>query len=125
MSHFKPAGVMVVLFFFRCRQFPSLISCTTIDWYRAWPEEALLGVGIRFMEQQLSLTPGGPAASAEAPTPSLQQQIQLPCTSSASLAVRVAQLCVQMHQSVEKAAEEYYQELRRRSGITQPANHSY
>jgi hypothetical protein len=74
--------------------------------------------------EQLSLTPGGPAASAEAPTPSLQQQVQLAHVSSASLAVRVAQLCVQMHQSVEKAAEDYYQELRRRSGITQLASHS-
>ncbi len=22
----------------RCRQFPSLINCTTIDWFSAWPE---------------------------------------------------------------------------------------
>ena len=28
----------------RCRQFPSLINCCTIDWYTQWPEEALLSV---------------------------------------------------------------------------------
>jgi len=29
----------------RIRQFPSLVSCCTIDWFNEWPEEALLGVG--------------------------------------------------------------------------------
>lgn len=28
----------------RCRQFPSLINCCTIDWYTQWPQEALLSV---------------------------------------------------------------------------------
>lgn len=28
----------------RCRQFPSLINCCTIDWYTQWPEEALISV---------------------------------------------------------------------------------
>lgn len=27
----------------RCRQFPSLINCTTIDWFSAWPEVWLQG----------------------------------------------------------------------------------
>jgi dynein heavy chain len=29
----------------RCRKFPSMINCSTIDWFSEWPEEALLGVG--------------------------------------------------------------------------------
>jgi dynein heavy chain, axonemal len=28
----------------RCRQFPSLINCCSIDWYTEWPDEALLSV---------------------------------------------------------------------------------
>ena len=28
----------------RCRMFPSLVNCCTIDWFTAWPEEALLNV---------------------------------------------------------------------------------
>ena len=29
----------------RIRRFPSLVTCSTIDWFSEWPEEALLGVG--------------------------------------------------------------------------------
>ena len=28
----------------RCRMFPSLVNCCTIDWFTEWPEEALLSV---------------------------------------------------------------------------------
>ena len=33
----------------RCRQFPSLINCCTIDWFIQWPEEALLSVSQKFL----------------------------------------------------------------------------
>lgn len=38
----SPLGGM---FIERNRKFPSLINCSTIDWFSEWPEEALLGVG--------------------------------------------------------------------------------
>jgi len=28
----------------RCRMFPSLVNCCTLDWYDSWSEEALLTV---------------------------------------------------------------------------------
>ena len=28
----------------RCRKFPSLVTCCTLDWFDSWPEEALLSV---------------------------------------------------------------------------------
>ena len=34
----------------RCRMFPSLINCCTIDWYDRWPEEALQSVAKQFLE---------------------------------------------------------------------------
>lgn len=34
----------------RCRNFPSLINCTTIDWFFPWPEAALISVAERFIE---------------------------------------------------------------------------
>lgn len=31
----------------RCRQFPSIINCCTIDWFDKWPNEALYSVATR------------------------------------------------------------------------------
>ena len=33
-----------------CRQFPSLINCTTIDWFLEWPQSALNSVARRFLQ---------------------------------------------------------------------------
>ena len=33
----------------RLRQFPSLVNCCTIDWYTAWPADALSAVATRFL----------------------------------------------------------------------------
>jgi dynein heavy chain len=41
---FSPVGEQ---FRNRCRQFPSIINCCTIDWYNAWPAEALFSVAFR------------------------------------------------------------------------------
>jgi dynein heavy chain len=37
----SPAGDTLRI---RCRNFPGLISNTSIDWYFSWPEEALISV---------------------------------------------------------------------------------
>ncbi|PAA64367.1 hypothetical protein BOX15_Mlig029056g2 [Macrostomum lignano] len=34
----------------RLRKFPSLVNCCTIDWFQAWPEDALTAVATRFLE---------------------------------------------------------------------------
>ena len=34
----------------RCRMFPSLVNCCTIDWFTEWPREALLSVANTFFE---------------------------------------------------------------------------
>ena len=41
---FSPVGEQ---FRNRCRQFPSIINCCTIDWYNPWPSEALYSVAHR------------------------------------------------------------------------------
>lgn len=43
---FSPVGDT---FRFRARQFPALINCTSIDWFHAWPRDALVGVANRFL----------------------------------------------------------------------------
>lgn len=32
------------------RQYPSLINCCTIDWFQAWPEDALERVAHKYLE---------------------------------------------------------------------------
>jgi len=34
----------------RCRQFPSLVNCCTLDWFSSWPEDALLYVSTGFLK---------------------------------------------------------------------------
>ena len=36
----------------RLRMFPSLVNCCTIDWFTAWPEEALRSVAKTFLEAE-------------------------------------------------------------------------
>lgn len=33
----------------RCRKFPSLIDCCTLDWFASWPAEALYSVADRML----------------------------------------------------------------------------
>ena len=33
----------------RCRMFPSLVNCCTIDWFNAWPADALFSVAQRLL----------------------------------------------------------------------------
>ena len=33
----------------RCRKFPSLVDCSTLDWFSAWPSEALISVAKRIL----------------------------------------------------------------------------
>eukprot|EP00947_MAST-08B_sp_MAST-8B-sp1_P001611 g1611.t1 len=35
----------------RAMKFPALVNCTVIDWFRAWPQEALLKVGINSLSE--------------------------------------------------------------------------
>jgi dynein heavy chain len=33
----------------RVRNFPSLVNCTTIDWFSEWPKDALQSVALKFL----------------------------------------------------------------------------
>jgi dynein heavy chain len=75
----------------RLRKFPSLVSCSTIDWFSAWPSEALHSVADRFI--------------ADTALPEEQR-------------TKVARLCVSMHSSVQAAAELCFRETGRRLYVT-------
>lgn len=44
---FSPAGNQLRV---RCRNFPGLVSSTNIDWFFAWPEDALRSVAVHYVE---------------------------------------------------------------------------
>ncbi|XP_043475594.1 dynein axonemal heavy chain 6 isoform X1 [Leptopilina heterotoma] len=72
----------------RCRMFPSLVNCCTIDWFTKWPNEALLSVAKKIIE---------PIAEHD--------ENKLSALSS---------ICVLMHESVEEMTVKFYNEMRRR-----------
>merc|ERR1719460_3557653 len=43
----SPAGSVLRT---RCRNFPGLVSCNTIDWFFTWPKEALIAVADHYLE---------------------------------------------------------------------------
>lgn len=45
---FSPVGSLLRE---RLRKFPSLVNCTTIDWFRVWPNDGLSGVATRFLSE--------------------------------------------------------------------------
>jgi len=72
----------------RCRMFPSLINCCTIDWYMEWPDVALMSVATKFLE----------------PLETLPEEYKKP----------LSELCVIIHQSVGAYSDRFYEELRRK-----------
>ena len=75
----------------RLRTFPSLVNCTTIDWFLPWPEEALRSV-------------------AE----SLLKPIDLENEAKKG----IVDICVDMQERVSKLSTRYYQELRKYYYVT-------
>ncbi|KAJ3027001.1 UNVERIFIED_CONTAM: Dynein heavy chain 6, axonemal, partial [Siphonaria sp. JEL0065] len=72
----------------RCRMFPSLVNCSTIDWFDEWPKDALLSVSKRFFEF-----------------------VDL---GSDEMREKISAMCVEIHASVGVMARRFYTELRRR-----------
>jgi dynein heavy chain len=68
----------------RCRQFPSIINCCTIDWYNAWPAEALFSVSHRQYTEN-------------------EQKLGIQDTKE-----KLANASVFIHESVKNASEEYF-----------------
>jgi len=72
----------------RCRMFPSLVNCCTIDWFSAWPEDALYSVAHKLFESQAQLGIG----------PYVE---------------KLSTMCNRMHRCVELETANFYSELKR------------
>uniref|UniRef100_A0A8C9SYH1 Dynein axonemal heavy chain 1 n=1 Tax=Scleropages formosus TaxID=113540 RepID=A0A8C9SYH1_SCLFO len=78
----------------RLRQFPSLVTCCTIDWFRPWPEEALQSVAASFLNELPQLEAG----------PEVQSGL--------------TQMCMEIHLTVSRKCEQYLAELSRYNYVT-------
>ncbi|XP_033631251.1 dynein heavy chain 3, axonemal-like [Asterias rubens] len=76
----------------RLRMFPSLINCCTIDWFQAWPEDALEMVANTFLED----------------IEDLDDNIRKECVF----------MCKHFHESVRQLSESFLDRLRRHNYVT-------
>ncbi|KAF6298410.1 dynein axonemal heavy chain 17 [Rhinolophus ferrumequinum] len=51
---FSPVGSVLRV---RARKFPAVVNCTAIDWFHEWPEEALVSVSARFLQETEGVQP--------------------------------------------------------------------
>ncbi|XP_075760265.1 dynein axonemal heavy chain 17 isoform X2 [Pelodiscus sinensis] len=51
---FSPVGSTLRV---RARKFPAVVNCTAIDWFHEWPEDALVSVSGRFLEDTEGIEP--------------------------------------------------------------------
>jgi len=72
----------------RCRMFPSLVNCCTLNWFDRWPEQALLYVSSEFLKE------------LDLPTEEVRKNI--------------AKMCMLIHTTVEDKSSEFYEKLRRK-----------
>ncbi|MGH0124048.1 UNVERIFIED_CONTAM: hypothetical protein FKN15_034456 [Acipenser sinensis] len=75
----------------RLRMFPSLINCCTIDWFQAWPTDALEMVANKFLEEV-----------------ELEDEIRK----------EVVVVCKYFQESVRELSEKYFSTLRRHNYVT-------
>ncbi|XP_077865268.1 dynein axonemal heavy chain 12 [Saccoglossus kowalevskii] len=75
----------------RLRQYPSLINCCTIDWFQAWPEDALTRVANKFLE-----------------TVEMEDNERH----------EVVQICKHFHTSARDLSEKFFNELGRHNYVT-------
>ncbi|KAF7232413.1 hypothetical protein EG68_10797, partial [Paragonimus skrjabini miyazakii] len=77
----------------RCRDFPGIVKCTTIDWYFPWPEQALYAVACSLIDPKFS---------------------QVPTMHWEAVVTNV----VNIHRSVQAASTEFKRQLRRINYVT-------
>ena len=75
----------------RCRMFPSLVNCSTIDWFGKWPREALLSVSTQFLKE---------------------------IKATEDQKISISEMCMEIHASVEEMGDRMYHELRRKTYTT-------
>ena len=78
----------------RCRNFPSLVNCCTLDWFDNWPEQALKTVSEQFFSSNQMLS------------------------DEETLRNGIIHMFPKVHRSVEHLAAQFFEEQKRRVYIT-------
>jgi dynein heavy chain len=84
----------------RTRMYPSLVNCTTIDWFHEWPLDALREVATKFLEEVKFAAPG--AMEGE----------------EAALKTKIASVFAAAHKSVTDASGKMLLQLKRYNYVT-------
>ncbi|XP_037928394.1 dynein heavy chain 2, axonemal [Teleopsis dalmanni] len=95
------------------RQYPALISTTTPDWFRLWPQEALLEVAQKFLAD-FSINVPVPGKENEVHRDSLVETTEDVLQRSVSYVFSV------IHSSVADVSERMWLEVKRRNYVTSP-----
>ncbi|CAG9862849.1 unnamed protein product [Phyllotreta striolata] len=98
----------------RLRQYPALINCTTIDWFKEWPRQALLEVANKYIANVnfVETITGIPRHESQFALTSTQDYIR----------EQMAYLCSIIHDSVVIYSEKMLNELKRHNYVT-PTNY--
>ena len=92
----------------RTRMYPSLVNCTTIDWFLTWPDDALREVASKFLDDvKLTSQPGGATGGADP---------------EAALKLRIATVFASAHLSVIAASTKMLLQMKRYNYVT-PTNY--
>lgn len=103
----------------RCRMYPSLVNCTTIDWFLEWPADALREVATKFLDDVM-LTPK--KAANVAPPAKAARGAPSDADVESQLKARIAVVFAAAHQSVITSSNQMLLRLKRYNYVT-PTNY--
>lgn len=99
----------------RIRQYPALVNSTTIDWFKEWPEVALLEVANKYLMACTLHVPIGSKQTSE-------KRDSLIMTTEDRLRVGIAAAFAMIHTSVAAMSRRMLAELKRHNYVT-PTNY--
>lgn len=79
---FSPVGSTLRV---RARRFPAVVNCTAIDWFHEWPEDALLSVSSRFLEETRDIEVSWVSAHCTRAQPSVLGELGKPACAGAAV----------------------------------------
>lgn len=88
----------------RCRKFPSLVDCCSLDWFASWPKEALISVATQMLKDDQAQFP--------VPQPSTNKD-KVSLTRDEMIA-QLADMCKEVHLSATQQAEKFEAALKRK-----------